>query len=53
MKVSGNVLLAIIILMIAYIVIGPNAMFGINLKGDRYEIPKVVATQPVQQVPQE
>jgi len=53
MKVSANVLIAIIIFLIAWVIMGPFMKFGANFTGDRYEIPKAGATPSLQQAPQE
>lgn len=49
MKISGNVLVATIVFLVAVIVIGPHTSFGVRYTGDRYEIPNAGASSSVQQ----
>jgi len=51
MKISGNVLVGTILFLVLVIVIGPFISFGLQYKGNRYEIPVIEASSSVQQQP--
>lgn len=53
MKLDFPSLCVGVVIVLTLVITVPHMMFGMNFKGDRYEIPKVVASSPVQQQTQE
>jgi hypothetical protein len=53
MRIPAIVVLAAFLTLLGYVSIGPYMTFGLNLRGARYEIPKVDGAAPAQQLPQE